>query len=96
MQTTTAMVSGPEGMWERYQRMPRGRKILLTVFMIWLIQAVPKWAVAVTADGHTSAQIMKLFVTPRAETASSVAKSDYSYELVLSHLASGNARVMKF
>jgi hypothetical protein len=35
--------------------------------MIWLAQALPKWTVAVTADGELSAEIMKVFITPRAD-----------------------------
>ncbi len=59
-----------DGLWARYQRLSPGRKFIIVVFMIWLAQALPKWTAAVTADGEMSAQIMKLFVTPRAEKAS--------------------------
>ena len=51
---------------ERFQAMSRGRKIVLVVFIIWAIQAIPKWTVAVIGDGETSAAIMRVFVTPRA------------------------------
>jgi hypothetical protein len=50
---------------ERLQAMSRGKKIVLVVFVIWAIQAIPKWTAAIVADGETSARIMKLFVTPR-------------------------------
>jgi hypothetical protein len=50
---------------ERLQAMSRGKKIVLVVFIIWAIQAVPKWTFAIFADGETSAKIMKVFVTPR-------------------------------
>jgi hypothetical protein len=50
---------------ERLQSMSRGKKIVLVVFIIWAIQAVPKWTFAIFADGETSARIMKVFVTPR-------------------------------
>ena len=50
---------------ERFQAMSRGRKIVLIVFIIWAIQAVPKWTAAIVADGETSANIMKFFITPR-------------------------------
>ena len=46
---------------ERFQAMSRGRKIVLVVFVIWAIQAIPKWTAA-----ETSAKIMRMFVTPRA------------------------------
>lgn len=56
--------STPE-LLERLQAMSRGRKIVLVVFIIWAIQAVPKWTAAIVADGETSAAIMKFFITPR-------------------------------
>jgi hypothetical protein len=55
-------------LWERYSRLSPGRKFMLAVFMIWLAQALPKWTAAITADGEMSAQIMKIFIAPRAET----------------------------
>ena len=45
--------------------MSRGRKIVLVVFIIWAIQAIPKWTAAILADGETSAAIMTFFITPR-------------------------------
>jgi len=51
--------------FERLQAMSRGKEIMLTVFVIWAIQAVPKWTAAIVADGETSAAIMSFFVTPR-------------------------------
>lgn len=51
---------------ERFRSMSRGRRIILTVFVIWAIQAIPKWTAAIMADGETSAAIMTFFVTPRA------------------------------
>ena len=56
--------SSPE-LLERLQAMSRGRKIVLAVFVIWAVQAIPKWAAAILADGETSAAIMRFFVTPR-------------------------------
>lgn len=50
---------------ERCRRLPRGKKIILLVFLIWFAQALPKWTAAITADGELSARIMKVFVTPR-------------------------------
>jgi len=50
---------------ERLQAMSRGKKIVLAVFVIWAIQAVPKWTAAIVADGETSAAIMTFFITPR-------------------------------
>jgi len=50
---------------ERIQSMPRGKKIVLAVFIIWAVQAIPKWTAAIVADGETSAAIMTFFITPR-------------------------------
>ncbi|MCB1723892.1 MAG: hypothetical protein KDJ39_09385 [Gammaproteobacteria bacterium] len=50
---------------ERFAAMSRGRKIVLVVFIIWAVQAIPKWTAAIVADGETSAKIMTFFITPR-------------------------------
>jgi hypothetical protein len=50
---------------ERIQSMSRGKKIVLAVFIIWAVQAIPKWTAAIVADGETSAAIMTFFITPR-------------------------------
>ena len=50
---------------ERFESISRGKKIVLVIFVIWAIQAIPKWTAAIVGDGETSAAIMKIFVTPR-------------------------------
>ncbi len=50
---------------DRLSAMSRGKKIVLIVFIIWAIQAVPKWTAAIMADGETSAAIMRFFIEPR-------------------------------
>ena len=65
-----------DALWRRYQRLSPSRKFMLAVFMIWLIQALPKWTAAITADGEMSAQIMKIFITPRTESMSMGSKND--------------------
>jgi len=50
---------------DRLNAMSRGKKIVLIVFVIWAIQAIPKWTAAIVADGETSAAIMKVFIEPR-------------------------------
>jgi hypothetical protein len=56
----------PDGeLSERLAAMSRGKKIVLVVFIIWAVQAIPKWTAAIVGDGETSAAIMKVFVTPR-------------------------------
>ncbi|MGB5300749.1 MAG: hypothetical protein WBM52_04420 [Thiogranum sp.] len=54
-----------ESLYERFRKLPKSKKVILIVFLIWLAQALPKWTAAITADGEMSAKIMKLFVTPR-------------------------------
>lgn len=53
------------GLRERFRNLSRSKKVILIVFLIWLVQALPKWTAAITADGELSARIMKVFVTPR-------------------------------
>ena len=48
-----------------YKRLSTSKKVILIVFIIWFIQAVPKWSFAIIADGEMSAKIMRVFVTPR-------------------------------
>ena len=55
----------PPSLYERFRKLPTGKKVIVIVLLIWLAQALPKWTAAVTADGHLSARIMKVFVTPR-------------------------------
>ncbi|MEA2079275.1 MAG: hypothetical protein U9P00_05345 [Pseudomonadota bacterium] len=50
---------------ERFRKLPKSKRVILVVFLIWLAQALPKWTAAITADGELSAKIMKVFVTPR-------------------------------
>lgn len=50
---------------ERLRAMSRGRRIVLAVFVIWAVQAIPKWIFAIAADGETSAAIMRFFVAPK-------------------------------
>lgn len=64
MEKTQKREPSPE-MLERLAAMSRGRKIVLVVFIIWAIQAIPKWTAAIVADGETSAAIMTFFITPR-------------------------------
>ena len=52
------------GLYQRYKRLPTSKKAILIVFIIWFMQAVPKWTVAITADGELSAKIMRVFITP--------------------------------
>jgi hypothetical protein len=55
----------PHGLYARYKRLSRGKRIIIVVFLIWLAQAAPKWTAAITASDELSAEIMKIFITPR-------------------------------
>jgi len=54
----------PSGLRQRYKRLPTSKKVILIVFIIWFIQALPKWTAAISADGELSAKIMRIFITP--------------------------------
>jgi hypothetical protein len=51
----------------RYQKLSVGKKAILIVFLIWLAQALPKWTAAIGADDELSADIMRIFITPRSD-----------------------------
>lgn len=72
------MMDGPSGkppdLLDRYRALSRGRKIIVIVFLVWAVQAVPKWSAAILADGETAAAIMAVFITPRAEMEEVVAE----------------------
>jgi hypothetical protein len=51
----------------RYQKLSVGKKAILIVFLIWLAQALPKWTAAIGADDEMSADIMRIFITPRSD-----------------------------
>jgi len=55
------------GLYQRYKRLPTSKKVILIVFIIWFVQALPKWTAAITADGELSAKIMRVFITPLEE-----------------------------
>jgi hypothetical protein len=63
------LVLEQDSLFSRYQKLSTSKKFIIAVFMIWLAQALPKWVVAVTADGETSASIMKIFITPKGQSA---------------------------
>ena len=52
-------------LYQRFRRLSTSKKVIVVVFLVWLAQALPKWTAAIIADGHLSARIMKVFVTPR-------------------------------
>jgi len=52
------------GLYQRYKKLATSKKVILIVFIIWFVQALPKWTAAITADGELSAKIMRIFITP--------------------------------
>ena len=54
-------------LYERYQKLSTSKKVILIVFLIWLAQALPKWTAAIGADDEMSADIMRIFITPRSD-----------------------------
>lgn len=54
------------GIRKWFKNLSTSKKAILIVLSIWAVQAVPKWTIAITADGQLSAKIMKVFITPRA------------------------------
>jgi hypothetical protein len=53
------------GIRKWFKNLSTSKKAILIVLSIWAVQAVPKWTMAITADGQLSAKIMKVFITPR-------------------------------
>ncbi|MDH5370175.1 MAG: hypothetical protein OEW99_09120 [Gammaproteobacteria bacterium] len=53
-----------KGLCQRYKSLSTSKKVILIVFIIWFVQALPKWTLAITADGELSAKIMRIFITP--------------------------------
>ncbi len=49
----------------QFKSLSRGKRLVLIVFLIWAAQAVPKWTLAITADGELSAKIVGIFITPK-------------------------------
>ncbi|MGD8266283.1 MAG: hypothetical protein PVF23_08285 [Chromatiales bacterium] len=54
-------------LYARYQKLSTSKKVILIVFLIWLAQALPKWTAAIGADDEMSADIMRIFITPRSD-----------------------------
>ena len=50
---------------ERYRALSRGKRMIIIVFVIWAVQAIPKWTAAIVGDGQVAASIMKVFITPK-------------------------------
>jgi len=44
-----------------------GKKVIAGSFLVWLIQAIPKWSFVFLGDGEMATSIMTLIITPRSE-----------------------------
>jgi len=55
----------PSSLYQRYKALSASKRVILVVFIIWFIQAVPKWSAAILADDELSSKIMEVFITPR-------------------------------
>lgn len=53
------------GIRKWFSKLSTSKKAILIVLSIWAAQAVPKWTMAITADGELSAKIMKVFIAPK-------------------------------
>lgn len=48
-----------------YSQLSTSKKVIVIVFTIWLIQAIPKWSAAIFLGDEFSASIMRVFIDPR-------------------------------
>jgi hypothetical protein len=59
----------PDSAWARFKAwfrgLPRAKRAILIVLLIWAAQAIPKWTAAIVGDGETAAAIMTFFIKPR-------------------------------
>lgn len=53
-------------MREFYRRLSTSKKVIVIVFGIWLIQAIPKWSAALLMGDEFSAALMRVFIDPKA------------------------------
>ena len=51
-------------LYARYKQLSTSKQVIIIVFVIWALQAIPKWTAAILADGETAAKIMTFFIPP--------------------------------
>ena len=56
---------GKSSMMAHYNQLSTSKKVIVIVFVVWLVQAVPKWSAAIFAGNEVSASIMRVFIDPR-------------------------------
>lgn len=40
---------------------------MLITFLLWLVQAIPKWAFVLMGDGEATGDLLRMFITPRGD-----------------------------
>jgi len=50
-----------------YGQLPLSKKVILTTFLFWILQAIPKWGFVLMGDGEVTANLMTAFIMPRSE-----------------------------
>ena len=63
--TKSGQNNSRRNLYEYCRALSASKRVILIVFVIWFLQALPKWSVAILADGELSAMIMKVFITSR-------------------------------
>jgi hypothetical protein len=53
------------GLRRWYMGMSRSKRVILICFLIWVVQAVPKWGFVILADGEVAGDIMRYVITPK-------------------------------
>jgi len=48
----------------RYTELSMSHKVILTSFVFWALQAIPKWGFVLLGDGEMAANVMTFFITP--------------------------------
>jgi len=52
-------------MW--WKNLSPPKKVILISFLIWLVQAIPKWTFVIMGDGEATGDFLRLFITPRGD-----------------------------
>jgi hypothetical protein len=50
-----------------YHQLPISKKVIFTSFVIWVLQAIPKWGFVLFGDGEVAAMLMTALISPRSD-----------------------------
>jgi hypothetical protein len=50
-----------------YQQLPISKKVIFASFLIWVLQAIPKWGFVLFGDGEVAAMLMTALISPRSD-----------------------------